>query len=166
MTLEAAYSEAGPGIVGYLVATGTDEASARDLLHDAVARVAGRLGEYDPGALPAILFTTARNLRANRARHDAKIDFVGDARDGDGGQPSSVGPSASPSDAAYLRGLIAAAMRRLPDEQREAYVMYQVGERSVREIAEMTGASENLVKVRIHRAKASLRKSLADWKER
>ena len=41
-----------------------------------------------------------------------------------------------------------------------------VGGRSVREVADMTGASESLVKVRIHRAKNSLRKSLADWKEK
>ena len=52
-----------------------------------------------------------------------------------------------------------------PAELREAYVLYQVGGRSVREVAEMTGAGEGLVKVRVHRAKNSLRKSLADWKE-
>ena len=165
MTLEATYSETGPRIVGYLVATGTDEATAQDILHDAVVRVATRIGgEPPPEGLPALLFTTARNLRANRVRHDSKIEFVGDARDGDDRQsPSDARFPAS--DAAYLRSRIAAAVRELPWELREAYVLYQVGERSVREVAEMTGASESLVKVRLYRAKKSLRKSLADWKE-
>ena len=166
MTLEAAYGAAGPKIVGYLVATGTDEATARDLLHDAVVRVArwleGNRSEADD--LSAMLFKTARNLRANRVRDDARIDFVGDARDG--GPQQAVGPGASASDAEYLRCRIAAALRELPDVLRETYVLYQVGERSVREVAEMTGAGEGLVKVRLHRAKKLLRKSLADWKEK
>ena len=166
MTIEAAYSAAGPKIVGYLVATGTDEASARDLLHDAVVRVEKWLGESRSEAhdLPALLFTTARNLRANLVRRDARIDFVGEVRED--GVRSAEGPRLLASDAEYVRGRICAALRELPDALREAYVLYQVGERSVREVAAMTGASEGLVKVRLHRAKTMLRKSLADWKEK
>ena len=165
MTLEAAYDAAGPGIVGYLVATGTDEATALDLLHDAVVRVAnwmeGRAGEGRGDNLEALLFTTARNLRANRVRKDARMDFVGEV-----GEDVPAASAAMPSDAAYLRGRIAAALRSLPDAQREAYVMYQVGGRSVREVAESTGASEGLVKVRLHRAKQSLRRALSDISRR
>ena len=166
MTLEAAYGAAGPKIVGYLVATGTDEATARDLLHDAVVRVARWLegNRSEANDLSAMLFKTARNLRANRVRDDARIDFVGDVRD-DARQPA-VGPRPPASDAAYLRGRICAALREMPEPLRETYVLYQIGGRSVREVAEMTGASEGLVKVRLHRAKSSLRKSLADWKEK
>ena len=166
MTLEESYNETGPKIVGYLVATGTDEATALDLLHDAVVRVARWLEENSPpDNLPSLLFTTTRNLRANRVRHDARIDFVGDVREDEVRQPESDA-HLSTSDAAYLRNRIAVALRELPEAQREAYVLYQIGGRSVREVAEMTGAGESLVKVRIHRAKKSLRKSLADWKER
>ena len=174
MSLEAAYNAAGPRIVGYLVATGTDEATARDLLHDAVVRVEKRLeGDAaksvgrDAEGIAALLFATARNLRANRTRDDARIDFVADVVDDAGGAVGSASPAeAVPSDALYVRRRISAALRELPDALREAYVLYQVGGRSVREVAEMTGASESLVKVRIHRAKNSLRKSLADWKEK
>ena len=174
MSLETAYNAAGPRIVGYLVATGTDEATARDLLHDAVVRVEKRLeGDAaksvgrDAEGLAALLFATARNLRANRTRDDARIDFVADVVDDAGGVVGSASlAEAVPSDALYVRRRISAALRELPDALREAYVLYQVGGRSVREVAEMTGASESLVKVRIHRAKNSLRKSLADWKEK
>jgi DNA-directed RNA polymerase specialized sigma24 family protein len=40
--------------------------------------------------------------------------------------------------------------------------MFQVGEMSVRDIANQTGVSENLVKVRIFRAKEKLKTILAD----
>ena len=94
-------------------------------------------------------------------RDDSRLDFVGEVRD--------TGLQAfdrQSSDAEYLRRRIAEALRRLPEALRETYVLYQIGERSVREVAETTGASEGLVKVRLHRAKKALRTSLADWKEK
>ena len=75
MTLEAAYNETGPKIVGYLVATGSDEATARDILHDAFARMVAR-GEKPGDDLCALAFTTARNLRANRVRDDSRLSVV------------------------------------------------------------------------------------------
>ena len=45
---------------------------------------------------------------------------------------------------------------------REAFSLFQISELSVREIARITGATENLVKVRVHRAKVKLRELLAD----
>ena len=168
MDLERAYQEAGPRIVGYLVATGADEATARDLLHDAVVRVSKRLGERGAGEaadnLPALLFTTARNLRKNLVRDNARLTFVDEIRDDDCGAAGERGKGeASPAAGSeYLRRRLRTALARLPDALREAYTLYQVGERSVREVAEMTGAGENLVKVRLHRAKKALRRSLAD----
>ena len=166
MDLEQAYQEAGPKIVGYLVATGADEATARDLLHDAVVRVERRLEGRSHGAadnLPALLFAAARNLRRNMVRDDARLTFVDEVRDDEcvaSGEGAGV-PSPS-ADADYLRRRLKAAFARLPDALRETYSLYQVGERSVREVAEMTGASENLVKVRLHRAKMALRRTLGD----
>ena len=169
MTLEESYNETGPKIVGYLVATGTDESTAMDLLHDAVVRVVKRLDGASaagrPGDdIPALLFVTARNLRANRVRHDSKVSFVGDARDSDvrRADAGAQGLGRPAVDAAYLRSRIGAALRELPEAQREAYVLYQIGERCIREIAEITGAGESLVKVRIHRAKLALRSRLCD----
>ena len=40
--------------------------------------------------------------------------------------------------------------------------MFQIGEMSIRDIANQTGVSENLVKVRIFRAKEKLKEILAD----
>jgi len=170
MDLERAYSETGPKIVGYLVATGTDEVTARDLLHDAVVKIAKRTEGSGCAEgcddLPALLFTTARNLRANRVRDDARLTFVDEVRDADVSDDSGGEGLAPllPSDAAYLRRRLMGAFAELPAALRETYVLYQIGERSVREIAKLTGAGESLVKVRLHRAKLSLRKLLDDVK--
>ena len=54
------------------------------------------------------------------------------------------------------------ALAQIPPLLREAYTLFQIGELSIREIAHETGVSENLVKVRIHRAKEKLQPLLAD----
>ena len=160
MTVEAAYREVGPKIVGYLVATGTDEATARDVLHDAFARLVAR-GARPGDDLCALAFTTARNLRANRTRDDSRLTIVECPEDLDGRTTDGRQVTAALDDA-YLRARIVAAFAALPDALREAYTLYQVGRRSVREIAEYLGITENLVKVRLHRAKKALRKELSD----
>ena len=166
MDMERAYSETGPKIVGYLVANGADEATALDILHDAVAGVLGFLSRRDSPPsrednLPALLFAAARNMRKNRLRDSSRMSVVEnpemlDSRTVDGRQSTAA------SDVTYIRSRISKAMAALPDALRETYTLYQIGGRSVHEVAEMTGANENLVKVRLHRAKKELRNSLAD----
>ena len=67
-----------------------------------------------------------------------------------------------PSDAEYLRKRLKEAFAKLPPVLREAYTLFQIGEMSVSEIANQTGVSENLVKVRIFRAKERLKEILSD----
>ena len=160
MTVEAAYRAVGPRIVGYLVATGTGEATARDLLHDAFARLVAR-GVKPGDDVCALAFATARNLRANRTRDDSRLSVVERPEDLDGRTTDGRQATAA-SDVTYLRARIAAALATLPAALREAYTLYHVGERSVREIADLSGVSENLVKVRLYRAKKALRKLLED----
>ena len=160
MGLERAYSEAGPKIVGYLVATGTDEATARDLLHDAFARLVAR-GVKPGDDVCALAFATARNLRANRTRDDSRLSIVERPEDLDT-RTTDGRPATESADSAYIRRRLAVAFAALPETLREAYTLYQVGERSVREIAGLLGITENLVKVRLYRAKIALRKELSD----
>lgn len=163
MTLEAAYNETGPKIVGYLVSTGTDEATARDILHDAFARIAAR-GEREGDDFCALAFTTARNLRANRVRDDSRVSVVERPEDLDRRTTDGVKATAA-SDSLYLRRRIVGALASLPEVLRETYTLYQIGGRTIRETAALTGASENLVKVRLCRAKRAMRPMLADLKE-
>ena len=101
MTVEAAYRAVGPRIVGYLVATGTGEATARDILHDAFARIVAR-GAKPGDDLCALAFATARNLRANKVRDDSRLSVVERPEDLDGRTTDGRQATAA-SDVTYLR---------------------------------------------------------------
>lgn len=92
-------------------------------------------------------------------RDDARLTFVDEIKDEDGG---SAGPAQSPSDAEFLRRRLSAAFAKLPPVLRDAYTLFQVAELPIHEIARQTGVSENLVKVRIFRAKQKLQEILSD----
>jgi RNA polymerase sigma-70 factor (ECF subfamily) len=56
---------------------------------------------------------------------------------------------------------VAAALDRLPTDQREAVVLFYLEGYAVREIAGRAGASESAVKMRLKRARESLRDTLS-----
>jgi RNA polymerase sigma-70 factor (ECF subfamily) len=62
--------------------------------------------------------------------------------------------------AGRARELIDFAMRRLSPDERLILTLAEIEERSVREIAELTGWSESNVKVRAFRARQNLKKVL------
>ena len=101
----------------------------------------------------------ARNLRKNLFRAKNRLTYVDEIKEGDLGLTSEKTPD---SDIEILRNRIQDALNQLPPLLREAYTLFQIGELSIQEIAHETGASENLVKVRIFRAKEKLQTLLAD----
>ena len=60
-----------------------------------------------------------------------------------------------------LRGLLAAAIARLPEEQREVFVMREYAGMPFKEIADVVGVPENTVKSRMRYALEHLRAHLA-----
>ena len=94
-------------------------------------------------------------------RDDRRMVFVEEVGEDEAGTTSGTPPTAS-DDIAFLRKRLQEAFAELPPLLREAYTLFQIGELSIREIAHETGVSENLVKVRIHRAKEKLKVLLAD----
>jgi RNA polymerase sigma-70 factor (ECF subfamily) len=61
-----------------------------------------------------------------------------------------------------LRDAIDGALRRLPHEQREAFVMRHVDGRSYREMAQLMGEREDALRMRVHRAREHLRRFLEE----
>ena len=151
--------------------SGVDPTAIRRVSGDEVWKMKEDLRDND-AAVSGLVFTIARNLRKNLARDNARLTFVPEIRDPDdseSGEPSvpsdslAVQPSGGmPSDMAYLRRRLTEAFSKLPPILREAYTLFQIGELSVREVAAQTGVSENLVKVRVYRAKEKLQVLLAD----
>ena len=165
MTIEEHYKAIAPRLTNWLVSTGSPYAEACDLVQETFVRIWKMRDDLldNDAAVSGLAFTTARNLRKNLARDNRRLAFVDEIRDEDAG---SVGPAELPSEAAQqsreLRRKLTAAFAKLPPALRETYTLFQIGERSVREIAAETGVSESLVKVRIFRAKEKLREILSE----
>lgn len=163
MTVEEHYRAIAPRLTNWLVASGSSYHEACDLVQETFLRIWRMRDDLidNDASVSGLAFTTARNLRKNRARDDSRLAFVEEIREEDAG---SVGPAELPSEIkarrAALRQKLTAAFAQLPPTLREAYTLFQVGEMSIREIAAQTGITENLVKVRIHRAKEKLKEIL------
>lgn len=176
MNIEELYRTIAPRLTNWLVASGSGYHEACDLVQSTFLKIWKMREDLrdDDSAVSGLAFTIARNLRKNLARDNARLTFVGEIRDPDddqsgdgtvaaGGGISVVQPvTGQQSDAEYLRRRLSEAFAKLPPILRDAYTLFQVGEMSIREIANQTGVSENLVKVRIFRAKEKLREILAD----
>ena len=161
MNIEEIYKTIAPKLTNWLVSTGSSYHEACDLVQSTFLKIWKMRDDLrgDDSNVSGLAFTIARNLRKNLARDDARLTFVDEIKDEDGG---STGPAQSPSDAEYLRRRLSAAFAKLPPILRDAYTLFQVGELPIHEIARQTGVSENLVKVRIFRAKQKLQEILSD----
>jgi len=175
MTIEEHYNLIAPRLTNWLVSSGSSYTEACDIVQNTFLKIwkmRDDLRDSDE-AVSGLAFTIARNLRKNLARDEKHLAFVadmaqeGDMEDGDYQIPKDAAvvdgrKTLMPSDAAYLRKRLKAAFAMLPPVLREAYTLFQVAELPVREVARQTGVSENLVKVRIFRAKEKLREILSD----
>ncbi len=162
MTIEEHYNAIAPKLTNYLVGVGADYHAACDIVQETFLRLWKKRDELldDPAQVSGYVYTIARHLWTDRLRKQARETLQEEIKDEDAG---AVMPSdSSPSDARYLRRRLNDALAQLPPLVREAFSLFQISELSVREIARITGASENLVKVRVHRAKQKLRELLAD----
>jgi len=106
------------------------------------------------GGLRTYLFGIARNLVLRRLRiggreaeeavdATAPIDVLGDLLKAERSE------------------LVAAAVAQLPLQQREVIVLFTFEDLSLEEIAKITGVNAGAVKARLHRARESLRGTLA-----
>lgn len=161
MNIEAHYKAIAPKLTNYLFANGVDYAMACDIVQETFLRIWKMRDSVvdDPEQVSGLAYTIARNLRTDKFRKSSRETLQDEIKDEDAG---SIGPSDSPSDKAYLRRRIVEALATLPPLLREAYTLFQVQELSVRKIAELTGATESSVKVRIFRAKEKLQVALKD----
>ena len=172
MNIEELYKTIAPKLTNWLVASGSDYHEACDIVQNVFLKIWKMRDDLrdDEAAVSGLAYTIARNLRKNLVRDNSRLAFVGEIRDpddsGPGGQTSATTAAQPPaemaSDSEYLRRRLSEAFAKLPPILREAYTLFQVGEMSIREIANQTGVSQNLVKVRIFRAKEKLREILAD----
>ncbi|MCS6966112.1 MAG: RNA polymerase sigma factor [Candidatus Kapabacteria bacterium] len=111
--------------------------------------------------VPAFLLRIARNLCLNFKRDNRAVTEFDEELHG----ASSLTSPTVQMEQEELRALLHQAISLLPPEYREALVLREQIGLSYTEIAELVGASETAVKVRVFRAKEKLRQLLAPYIE-
>jgi RNA polymerase sigma-70 factor, ECF subfamily len=141
-----------------------DDAEAEDVAQDAYVRAYQHLAQFEGRAsfstwLTRIVVHEALARVRRRARKE-EIDGMDEARKNRlQALSTSVTPELSAS-AAEVRTLLENSIDALPDSYRHVFVLRDVEEMSTQEAAECLGISEDNVKMRLHRARAQLRREL------
>jgi len=142
---------------------------AEEVVQEAFVRVVLSAADFKHEAR----FTTwIYTIRKRALRKHPSLDEAARGKEGDADGPTlgerTEDPKASVEREATGRELtvkIAAAVERLPDDQREVFVLREVSNLPFKEIAEITGVSENTVKSRMRYALERLQEALSDYEE-
>jgi RNA polymerase sigma-70 factor (ECF subfamily) len=140
-------------------------AEVEDLVQDVLLSVHSVRATYDP-ARPFVpwLLAIVRNRLVDGARRYARIarrEIHVDEDDVTFSAPATNDDIGELGDAAALH----AAVRALPEGQRQAIELLKLKELSLKEAAELSGTSVGALKVATHRAMATLRRTLGKRRE-
>lgn len=154
---QALYDRHRRGVFNFLLRSLGDRRIAEDLLQETFLRVFAHREEYRPtAALRTWLFTIARNLLIDQLRQQSRRPELED----EATLEAAVDPGATPlqqAEAAELGERLQAAVLRLSPSQREVLLLGRFAGLSHEEIARVTGASPEAVRVTLHRALSRLR---------
>jgi RNA polymerase sigma-70 factor, ECF subfamily len=140
-----------------------DAATAEELFQDVWMRVIDSRGRYQPRArFSSWVYAIAHNRLMDFYRASGRAKFL--AQEESAEALAALPADAIPADALIDRKRAAerllAALDKLPEVQREAFLLQQEGELSVEEIGAATGVSRETAKSRLRYAIAKLRASL------
>ena len=128
-----------------------DQELAHDAFQEAFMRLYQHRDRYDGRTFMAWFFTIVRNVCLNMRRNRKQtVPF----------ETSRANLSHDRMPDVALHQEVASALAKLPEDYREAIVLYEYEGYAYKEIAEITGASIATVKIRIYRARKMLRSLL------
>jgi RNA polymerase sigma factor (sigma-70 family) len=154
--LEGAFRAHATGLLRLAAALTGSADVAEELVQDAFVAVGRQERPPSPGAELAYLRRTVITLSHGRFRRIAVVRRHPDP-------PPSTAPTAeSSAERRDVQRRVAAAIRALPDRQRECIVLRCYVEATDREIAEALGISPGSVKTHLHRARTTLATRLED----
>lgn len=160
-------------LLGFIRRRVRRDEDARDIAQDVYYQLTAGFDDIrSVASLTSWLFTVARNRITDyfrKSRPELFTDRVLNARDGDGGplMMEDILPALtrSPEDE-YMRGVIwetiEACLDRLPEAQREVFVMNEFEDLSFKEISELTGEGINTLLSRKRYAVTYLREQLRE----
>jgi RNA polymerase sigma-70 factor (ECF subfamily) len=140
-----------------------DDGEAEDVMQDAYVRAYEHLGQFaGRAAFSTWLTRIAIHEALARKRRRGRMEELDALPNGDS---MSILKSSAPTPEAgtaqsEARQLLEDAIERLPENYRTVVVLREVEEMSVAETAQSLGVTDAVVKTRLHRAHAMLRKEL------
>jgi RNA polymerase sigma-70 factor, ECF subfamily len=148
--------------------------AAQEIAQDAFLRVVKRSADFKhESRFSTWIFAITRNLcidelRKARHRNHPSLDDTGANGQSlgdkvDGGKPTLDGEQGASNN--ELRSGILRAVDALPEDQREVFLLRQMGGVPFAEIARITGTPENTVKSRMRYALERLQKELREYEE-
>lgn len=148
---------------------------AEDVVQESFVRVVQKASEFKHEArFTTWIYTITRNLCIDHLRKRAlrKHPSLDESRGEEGDGPTLGEQTADPrasvereATGTELKERIARAVDKLPDDQREVFLMREVANLPFKEIAEITGVPENTVKSRMRYALERLQEALAEYEE-
>ena len=152
----------------YFVGRTGDHQLAADLMQEVFLRAWQHLDKVT--GLPedgqrGWLFTVARNLSVDAARHQRTADGAQRALEHEpsGGPASVAAPASTAVLAAERATVVAAAIAKLPERQRVTLAMAAVGELNSGEIGVALGVPAGTVRYRLSLARRALAEALGDY---
>jgi RNA polymerase sigma-70 factor, ECF subfamily len=148
---------------------------AEDVVQETFVRVVQNAPDFKHEArFTTWVYTITRNLCIDQLRKRAlrKHPSLDESRGEEGDGPTLGEQTADPrasvereATGTELKERIARAVDKLPDEQREVFLMRELSNLPFKEIAEITGVPENTVKSRMRYALERLQEALAEYEE-
>ena len=142
-----------------------DDAEAEDVMQDAYVRAYQHLADFEGRAKFSTWLTRiAVHEALARSRRHSRFQSLDNAEGSKGGVMRSLASAGrNPEEAAYdreLGGVLEQAILKLPEDHRLVFMLRDVEGMTTDETAECLNLSPENVKVRLHRARAGLRKDL------
>lgn len=141
-------------VTGQVYAMIGDFDEATDCVQEAFARAWAHRRKLESAAYPeAWVRTTAYRLAVSRWRRRKRGERPPDRALGDAGTAPAVDES---------HVALVAALRQLPEAQRQALVLHHIADLPVQQVAAEVGVPEGTIKARLSRGRAALAALLAD----
>ena len=148
-------------------------AVAEELTQEVFLRLVQKAAEFKHEArFSTWLYTIARNLcidqlRKARHRRHASLDQKSEATEADLHERISDGRPDAEHEVfgSEVVRAITEAVNALPDEQREVFLLREIGQLPFKEIAQVTDTGENTVKSRMRYALDRLQQALSEFEE-
>lgn len=150
-------------VASFLLRMVSDHATALDLTQETFVKLYANRHRYRPSAaFSTYLFHIAANLARSQARWRKRHPTVplGDENHGEDPPTPDLAPDAS-SELKEKTACINRAIAALPEEQREALLLFTVEGLSQQEVASVLNCSAKAVELRVYKARQTLREAMS-----